>query len=250
MTLKEILAKIKEALEGGKVYDPESDIQGLVNTAVSAVNAKNTELLSKMTALKKEASDLPEGFTVEKWLEYVQLEKDFEAGKLKGDEQLELVRTQMKEQHEAEMKKSGAEKSRLESALHEQLIDNALSTAIVGSDGNALLLLPHMQSSLKVVEENGKYKAIVVDAAGNNRLSMVKHGEHMDIPELVGEFKKNELFASAFKATSSGGGGGGGDETLKNPFVRGESYSLTEQSRLANSNPELAKQMSDAAAQI
>ncbi len=250
MTLIEILAKVK----ADAAYDPAADLNALIVSTVAeastALNAKNTELLGKLKEAKKVADGLPEGFTVEEWERINKLVKDVDLAALKGDEKLDTLRKQMTEAHAAELKGFEAKEQRLTAALESQLIDNAATAAITSANGNSALLLPHVKGHIKMVQgEDGEFSAIVVDSKGTERFSMVNAGKTMQIDELVGEFKIKEDYKSAFSPDSAGGGagGGGGGGGGSNPWLKGKGFSLTEQAKIANATPDIAKSMRESA---
>lgn len=251
MTLQEILAKAKE----DSTYDPESDLTTLIATTVAdastSLNTKNTELLQKLKEAKTAAGQLPDGFTAEEWDRLIKLDKDIDLASLKGDEKLEALRKQMTEAHASELTSFKDRESKLTSALESQLIDNAATNAINAANGNAALLLPHVKSHIKMVQgDDGEFSAVVIDPKGTERFSMINAGKTMQIDELVGELKVNDIYKSAFSSDNSGGGAGGGAGATKtaNPFKKDSpDYSVTEQARLSNENPTLAKTLQEAA---
>jgi hypothetical protein len=241
------MAKAKE--------NPDFDLEGAltqhvaeaVAEATTAVNAKNSELLGKLKEAKKASEGLPEDFSPDKWNELKQMTKDIDTAKLKGEEAVEAVKKQMTEAHAAELKAFESKTAKLTSALESQLIDNAVTKAISDAGGNATLLLPHVKQNVKMVQtDEGDYQAVVVDPKGTERFSMVNAGKTMQIDELVGEFRTQDTFKSAFVADSSGGGanrGSGGTKT-SNPWVKGSpDYNLTEQAKIMNRDPDLGKQL-------
>lgn len=248
MTLKELLELIqKKAADIDFGVNLEEAFGEVINAAVEKVTAKNQELLGKLKAAQEKAKDLPEDFSVERWEQLQQVEKDFEASGKKVDEQVASVKEQMTTAHSAEMKKLGDENKRLSSALESQLIDNTLTQSILAANGNAPLLLPHIKTQIRMVQDdNGNFSTVVVDPNGNERFSLKQAGEKMTIDELVGEFKVNDTFKSAFRPDNSGGGAGGsgGKGGVANPWMKGtKEFSLTEQARIANSDPAMAKQL-------
>ena len=232
-------------------FDPTASFNALIAAAVAEastqLNSKNTELLGQIRKLKDAAATLPEGFSAEKWKELVELEKTVDRSKLESNEAVESLRTQMTEAHAAEVAAFKANEKSLMDSLETQLIDNAVSQAIVASDGNSTLLLPHVKSHVKMVKDDatGEFRAVVVNPDGTPRYSMVKAGENMAIDELItSDFKTNDMYMSAFANgnTGGGGGGGGGGGKVINPFdKKSPHYSRTEQSKLMNKDPEQAK---------
>jgi hypothetical protein len=62
-----------------------------------------------------------------------------------------------------------------------------------------------VKASVRVVEENGKYKPIVVDQKGDPRVN--GKGEYLTISDLVGEMRQSEIFGRAFEGNGPGGSG-------------------------------------------
>ncbi len=226
----------------------ETAINTAVTTGVDRVTAglktKNEELLANVKDLKNNAVVLPEGFDQELYDTMIKEHKDKEEENLRAEERWDDLRKNLETKHEDALTEANNTNVGLSSALSAQLIDNAATTQILAEKGNATLLLPHVKASLKMVKNGEEYATIVVDRYGKERPSLSKAGEMMSISELVNEYKADEMFAGAFMAPNSGGGasgsGGSGASSTKNPFVRGDNYSLTEQAKLVKSNPELA----------
>lgn len=120
----------------------------------------------------------------------------------------QALQQQMATKHQQEMDAAKGVSDRLRQSLEKHLIDAALTSAITSGTAPGIpeLLLPHMKQHLKVVEENGEFHAVVVDATGNPRIANAK-GEPMTLPQLVDEFRKNEIFARCFNAPQIGGSG-------------------------------------------
>ena len=234
-------------------YDPSADIQGLVDASVTAVNAKNSELLGKLKTAQDKLAVIPEDFTAEGWLKMQNDLKDVDTSKLNTDEAVAAVKKQLEEAHAQELVSKSTLIGNLNSELETLLIDNAVSAAISAANGNSTLLLPHVKQQVSMVKgDDGKYAAVVLDANGTERFSMTNAGHRMGVDELVNEFKVNDTYKSAFVSGNTGGGAGGsgGKVGEANPFVKGKDYNLTEQSRLLNLQPEVAQQMQEAATAI
>lgn len=250
MTIAEILAKYKASLvEGVEAFDVDAALNTFVAEKLEGVNNKNQELLGKLKTNKEIVDALPEGFTAEKWAEMVKSLDGVDLSKLKTDEQVEAVKKNLLDSHGVEIIKRDTREQTLLSALQKNLVDSKVTAAIAAAHGNTTLLAPHISQRIKMVEEEGVFRAIVVDDKGTERFSLVKAGEHMAIDELVAEFKVNETYATAFNAGNGGGGGGGGHgSTQINPWKKGTpDYSVTEQGKLMNAQPELATQLQAAA---
>ncbi len=118
---------------------------------------------------------------------FEKLKQDMEAGKAKD--------LAAKDQEVAKMRQ----------AVERYLVDAEATKAITAASGSAKLLLPHVQRSTKVVEENGAYVVRVVDHEGHPRGD--GQGGYLTIPGLVKEMQQSDDFAMAFKAPATSGGG-------------------------------------------
>ena len=252
MTLQEIIKKIIDAAASGEEFDGESAINAFLAEKMEGVNNKNTELLGKLKKAREVSDGLPEDFSVERWNQMVKDLEGVDLSKMSTPEQVEAVKASMAQAHEEGIKSLKTREAALLDALQKTLVDGVVGQAINEAHGNSTLLTPHITQRVKMVEEDGNFRAIVVDNNGLERYSLAKAGEKMSISELIGEFKTNPVYASAFNAGNGGGGannsGGGGD--VKNPFLKGTPhYSLTEQSKLMNSDPAEAKRLQAAASE-
>lgn len=121
----------------------------------------------------------------------------------------EKLETQLKDSHKAELEKVTSRSKQLEQSLQEALIDQRATAAINEAEASVRLLLPHVRSAMKVVEQDGRFKAVVVDEKGDPRLRKDAKGSEdlMTVKDLVAEFKESDEFAGAFKGTGSTGSG-------------------------------------------
>ena len=85
------------------------------------------------------------------------------------------------------------------------MIDADATAAIAAAKGVPALLLPHVRSAVRVIEEGGDFKVQVVDAAGNPRVN--GKGEFLSIADLVGEMRQSDVFGRAFEPTGTTGSG-------------------------------------------
>jgi hypothetical protein len=127
-----------------------------------------------------------------------------EAGKL-ADERIKSITEQIKTQHAKEIGKVSETASRYKARLEVHLIDNSAITALNEHKGNVRLLLPHVKSSARVVEDNGEFRVEVIDAAGNPRIG--RKGDAMTIAEYVEEMRSSDAYAVAFAADNRQGTG-------------------------------------------
>ena len=158
--------------------------------------------------LKRKAKALEEKFggvdTEEyKLLKDQQREAEEREAEKKGE--WEKLKQQMRDQHHEQLEAAGKETARVKKELERHLIDAQATAAINSEDGNVTLLLPHVKSLVKLTEEDGVFKAIVIDATGTPRVDA--DGNPLSIKALVSEMRTQDVYAGAFKGTGSQGGG-------------------------------------------
>lgn len=213
---------IPENLRG--IYQPVSGKEGAYQvpealrpvadaiTGLFAANTKirgeNKELAKKgqidLSGLEEFGEDLP---TIKEKLKarLEELETAAAAGK-DGKLNVDKVRAEMK----AAMEKAVADERKVQDALrgtvHKYLVTSGASEALAAENGMVDLAMPFVERQVKVVEQDGEFKAVVVDADGDPRISGGT-GQPMTIRELVKEMKGQEKFAPLFKSEAKGGGG-------------------------------------------
>lgn len=124
----------------------------------------------------------------------------------------EQVKSALEQAKVGFQKELGAVKARaelLEGNLRGVMVDQVATAALAAKGGNVKLLLPHVRSALKMVEEDGKFKVKVLGADGNPRI-VVANGSAVDmtIEDLVGEMAGSQDFGAAFSAKGAPGPGG------------------------------------------
>lgn len=145
------------------------------------------------------------GKTPEEIQELLAAQDQAERDKLVKGGEWDKLKGQMTEQHQAELAKREEALKGMRGHLEKHLVDAGGVAAIAAAEGNVELLLPHVKSRVKVIEENGDYAVRVVDAAGNPRVNV--SGEFLSMSDLVGEMRQNPVFAAAFMAPNASGGG-------------------------------------------
>lgn len=221
---------------------------------VQPLKAKNQELLGKMKQLKEKVSAIPEDFDPEKWNELkALLDKKNKGQQEPGEEErIKQLREQLEQQYQEKLTEVEQQAKTYKSALEQRLLDGAAVEALSKAKGNVDLLLPHVKSHLRVVEEDGKFHVVVVDDAGEIRYSLdpKRAGQPMSVGELVAEMKAKDAYAPAFEFDNAGGGASGsgrsGMRGIKNPWKK-ETLNYTEQARIRREDPDLARQLAAAA---
>lgn len=119
---------------------------------------------------------------------------------------LDKVRAEMTAKHAKEIEAKDTEISKREAALTRYLISDSATRALAEAKGSVALLLPHVNASCKVMQdEDGEYVVRVLDAQGEVRYG--GDGKPMTVKGFVAEMKTQEAFMRAFE--SEGGGGTG-----------------------------------------
>lgn len=123
----------------------------------------------------------------------------------KTQEEIDRVRTAITAKHQKEIEAERAKTNGYRGQLERSLIGSDAKSAIAAAKGIVPLLLPHVQSQMKLFEgDDGELVARVVDGKGEVRLN--GHGNPMTVAELVDEMKGNADFKTAFLADTTTGG--------------------------------------------
>ena len=117
----------------------------------------------------------------------------------------EKIREQMREGISADLKAKDERIQGLEDQLYTTLVTNEAMTAISAEKGNTTLLMPWIQKSVKMFEQDGKLIPRVVDAEGEIRYGST--GNPMTVREYVQGMKKDKTFAQLFEADQLPGSG-------------------------------------------
>lgn len=120
---------------------------------------------------------------------------------------LDNLRADMVRAFEGEKKPLEKKVSAYQAQLYTMLVDNQATAAIAELKGVPKLLLPFVKEHVEVVEENGEFSVVVVDARKERRYSGV-NGQPMTIKDLVTEMKQQPEFARLFDSEAPQGGTG------------------------------------------
>lgn len=144
-------------------------------------------------------------------------EREMRSAEEKGEWQ--KLRDQLVRQNEEKLRSKDDEVMTMRKTLENYLVDNAAISAIAEFDGVPELLLPHVKSSIRLVEDGGKYVTQIVDSDGSPRIN--SDGEFMSIKEFVSEMKTHPVLGMGFKAPKTSGAGANpnaaGDRSRKVP---------------------------------
>ncbi len=168
------------------------------------------------TALQKERKAREDAEKqVKKWQRLGKSEDEIAALVAKAEEQAqteaerkgewEKLKAQMNDKHQADLKAKDDAVSAMRRALERHLVDAQATSAIAALKGVPDLLLPHVQRHVKVAEENGEFKVIIVDGKGDPRVD--GKGEPLTISDLVAEMRGSEIYGRAFEGSGAAGSG-------------------------------------------
>lgn len=188
--------KYRLAVEG--IPEPEN-VDGL-KTAL----AKERKAAADAAKMAKKYEGL--GLTAEEIAELVEEKKKTDEDKAKKAGEWDKLRAQMNAEHEKKLSEKDSEITKRTSALEKYLIESAATSAIAAAKGVPALLLPHVMKHMKVVEEDGDFKAVVTNAKGEPRVD--GKGEPLTIDALIAEMKADvDVFGRAFESSGQSGGG-------------------------------------------
>lgn len=189
--------KFRLRLDGA---EPVEDVKGLK----SALERERADR-KKFAALAKKF----EGVDLERYEELQKKAQDAEEREAEKKGQWESLKTQLIEKHGKDIEPLQSRIGSLTKSLEKAMIDAEATRAVAKLDGSTKLLLPHIRSRVRLVEENGQHVVVVVGDDGEPRVGNGK-GDPMTIEDLVKEMRDDPEFGGAFKANGAAGGGSTG----------------------------------------
>ena len=210
---------------------------------VERLAAKNDELLGEKKTLQakiKAAPSLPEGFDPDKWKKLLEAEERSEQEKAEAAGEYQKALEQEQKRSAEKLAAVEAERDKFRGMFESEKVTAAITAAMAEAGAHPNLALPHVQDRVKLVEENGEYHVRVVGADGEPQ---TKDGEPVSVTAMLTEMRADEGYAPLFKSSGASGGGANGSGpggTSKNPYVKGDSFNMTEQGRLEHEQPQLA----------
>lgn len=224
--------KFKIALEGD--VKTQADVDKVMKALTDERDAHK--------ATKAQLKSLPADFDAEKWNKLKHLDPD---NLPTGKEDVEKVRNDLtgkiqtqKEQFEQQLE---AQKAKFHNTLKETRLRDALVKAGVTNsirlDDAVSRIMKTRGGDIDVIEKDDDYR-VVVGALQTDPVDFVK--EWADTEE-----GKNYVNANGNAGGGAGGGGGGG-KNEPNPFAK-ETFNLTKQMQLKNTNPQQYERLKAAA---
>jgi hypothetical protein len=203
-----------------------------------------TGLKSALEKEKTRAKELKEQFEKfkdidpDKAREALSKLEELEQTKLRKAGEFDKLKQQLVEQHNTELAKKGEREKQLLTSIESFLIDAEATAAIAAAKGVPALLLPHVKSSTRVVEKDGKFVVEILDATGNPRIGD-SQGNPFTIKQLVEEMQNSDVYGRAFEASGKGGAGTT-PQTKTNNTSGGRRVSLSDVDTLEASIEEIA----------
>jgi hypothetical protein len=174
------------------------DTSGL-NKSIAVERKNNTELKGILTKYK------PLGETPEEAHEKYHALEELASKGGKDAQAFEKWKSDIQTKAQQDIQTKDQELKNMMGSLEAHLVDAEAAQAVAALDGSPLLLLPHIRSSVKVVNDSGKYTVRIVDAEGDPRGN--GSGGYMTIKDFVSELKSKQDFAGAFKPSGNTGSG-------------------------------------------
>lgn len=151
------------------------------------------------------------GKTPEEIQELVAQQAEAEKKRLEKAGEFDKLKQQLIEQHSTALAAKDKELVNMKGSLESYLIDANAIAAITKNEGNTTLLLPHVKSRVRVINEDNKYKVQVVLQDGQTPMLNDK-AEPISIEDFVKSMRNDETFQVAFKPTGTTGSGSEGSK--------------------------------------
>ena len=206
--------KFKLNVEG--LEAPSGEDTGGLKSALKKERESVSKLTSKIRALDEKLA----GIDLEEFESLRQSKAETEEAEAMRKGEWDSLKAQMRDAHSVTLGKKDSEIARMRNEIERLTIDAQATMAINKAEGNVTLLTPHVKSLVKLVEEDGVFKPMVVDATGAPRVDA--DGNPLSIEALVSEMRDQDVYKGAFKGTGAAGGGTPpGDGGEGNPNANG-----------------------------
>lgn len=178
------------------------DVSGL-KSALGKERTNRQDLEHKLSAFGDLDVDAAK-HAIERVKELESFDPKKEADRL-ASERFEAASKTLGEKHKAEVDKRDARIKQLTSTVDGMVRKQKATEELAKAKGSVELLMPHILSHTRTVENDGKYSVEVVDDYGNVKTN--GSGGNMNLSEFVAELKANDAFGRAFEASGTTGSG-------------------------------------------
>lgn len=231
------------AQDGGEQTEQQSEPQAIPYERFQEVVNKRRTAETEAKKLRQKLEQLGD-IDPDEYRTLKEQRQEAEAAKLKKEGDFEALKDQLKSKYQKELEARDSDLGRTRSALQKHLIEGTAIAAIAKEKGSAKLLLPHVVSRARMVEEDGEYRVEVLGANGEPMFNA--EGERASIEDVVRELKASEDFLGAFEATGRAGSGAQGSQRYSGGSLTLEKFDAMpteEQASLYHENPELYRNM-------
>lgn len=178
--------------------------QAELDAMVGGLKGKNTELLGTVRELKDRMKAF-DGMDPQQVREAMETVAKLNEEKQRSAGKFDELKQQLQETHKKELSEREKKIERVVAKLYEHVGRNKALEAVGKLEGNAVLLMPHIERHLRVVEDGDDYVPRIVDEKGRERIG--PKGAPMTVEEFVQELSTKEALAPAFKAPAASGSG-------------------------------------------
>ncbi len=212
MALKLVIDKLEdvpEAIRGEYEQDGKSGkytlkVDGLEDTS-GLKSALESERTARKALEKKQKQWEAIGKSPEEIAALTAAHEESERAKLEKKGEYDKMLAQVREQNQKVLDAKEAQINGLRGFIDTTLVEGDAARAIAEHKGSIKVLLPHVRAQTKVVEEDGKFRVVVVNDKGEPRVN--GEGKPLAISDLVAEMKQSQDFGRAFEGTGHSGGG-------------------------------------------
>lgn len=201
-----------------KTYTQEQ-VDAMLAEQTAGLKANREEIAKEAKTAKAKLAAY-DGVDPEKYRQLVAAAEEAERKKATAEGDFKQLEAQLVKKYETEIEKERTVSTRYRSAVERHLIDAAAASELAKYSDTPRLLLPHIRSRMKVVEQDGEFHARIVDDQGNVKIGKGQGSTPMTLPELIEEMRQDQEFAPAFRGSGSSGGGatkaaaGGGSQRV------------------------------------
>lgn len=179
-------------------------VRDAVSTEVAGLKKTNTAMKDEKKDLSSKLSGLQTQLD-----EYAEADatRANKAAAKKGD--WDKLEQDLRDQQIKELEVRDNRLKAMSDSLRSEMLEKRAVEAIANAGGSTRVLKPHVMSALSILEEDGKFIAVVIDDKGAPRLSpdAATATDYMTVGQYVETLKSDSEFAGVFGGTGAGGGG-------------------------------------------
>lgn len=182
------------------------DIEARIAEATKGLKANRDQALREAKQARERLAAF-EGVDPEEFKTLKTAAQEAERKRLASEGDFKSLEKQLVEKYERELENERGTGKKYLTAMERYMIDAAAVSELAKHSDSPKLLLPHVKSRMKVVEQDGEFHARIVDENGNVRIGNGQGSSPMTLSELIEEMRQDKEFALAFRGSGSSGGG-------------------------------------------